>query len=78
MSVKADALAEQLSDLKEVLSELREEINTRFDRVDGSTDKISSFKTAMQFASIIIVPVLLALIGGYFALKGAQVSAISH
>lgn len=41
------------------------------DNQASSTDKLASWKTALQFAAAVVVPVLMALIGGYFALKAA-------
>lgn len=44
-------------------------VTSRFDNVDQTIQKAGSVKTAIQFASVVIVPVLVALIGGYFVLK---------
>lgn len=41
--------------------------------IKDGVDRASSVKTAIQFASIVLVPILVALIGGYFALKGAAI-----
>lgn len=39
--------------------------------LDGKTDKLSSLKTAVQFAAVVVVPILVALIGGYFLLRSS-------
>lgn len=52
-----------------MVSTLTGTVKERFDSVDGAIDKTGSWKTAIQFAAVIVVPVLIALIGGYFALR---------
>lgn len=46
-------------------------LKTAVDQQSSSTDKLASWKTALQFAAAVVVPLLIALIGGYFALKAA-------
>lgn len=51
---------------------LKDLIIERFDRVDGGVEKATSLKTAIQFAAVLLLPILLALIGGYFTLKAGS------
>ena len=60
----------ELAGLNREVAELRGEVKTlaslvtqRFDGVDGALEKASSFKNAVQFAAVVIVPILVALIG---------------
>jgi hypothetical protein len=57
------------------LGRLEERLGGRFDRIDETRevhgDDQGSWKTALAFAGSIIVPILVAIIAGYFALKGA-------
>ena len=50
-------------------TQLRQHVDERFDSVDTATAKASSWGTALTFAATVIVPILIALIGGYFALR---------
>jgi uncharacterized protein YoxC len=68
--------ADRLARLPDAVAELTGTVKTlstivtgRFDQVDTHVDQVTGVKTAIQFASVVIVPILLALIGGYFALK---------
>lgn len=44
--------------------------------IDGKADKATSFKNAVQFAAVVIVPVLVALIGAYALLKAQAPQAL--
>ena len=55
--------------LTESVIHLREDLDKSFKDVNSTVEKASSIKTAIQFASVVIVPILVAVIGGYFALK---------
>lgn len=44
--------------------------------IDGKADKATSFKNAIQFAAVVIVPVLVALIGAYALLKSQAPAAL--
>lgn len=44
--------------------------------IDGKADKATSFKNAIQFAAVVIVPVLVALIGAYALLKAQAPQAL--
>ena len=55
---------------------LRGQINTLtaltragFTNVDGGLERAAGIRTAITFASVVIVPILVALIGGYFVIK---------
>jgi hypothetical protein len=39
--------------------------------IGGSPDKYGGVKTMITFASLVIVPIVVALLGGYFALRSA-------
>lgn len=67
---------ERLAKLPDAVAELKGTVQTlstlvvsRFDKVDVGVDKAASLKTAIQFAGVVLVPIILALIGGYVALK---------
>lgn len=62
-------LPEAIAELKGVISNLQQLVLTRFDTVDKGVERASSLKTAVQFAAVIVVPVVIAIIGGYFALR---------
>lgn len=66
---KLRQLPEAVAELKGMVVTLSGMVTTRFDGIQPSVEKAASVKTAIQFASVVIVPILLALIGGYFALK---------
>jgi hypothetical protein len=44
-------------------------VSTRFDGIDVGVERASGIKTAITFASVVIVPILVALLGGYFLLR---------
>lgn len=44
--------------------------------IDGKADKATSFKNAVQFAAVVIVPVLVALIGAYALLRAQAPQAL--
>lgn len=68
--------ADKLADLPDAVSELNGSVKVlnqmvlgRFDHVDESVQQATGLRTAITFASVVIVPIVIALIGGYFALK---------
>lgn len=73
--------ADTLKRLPEALAELRGMVKALKDvvvKIDGGADRIeraNSLKTAVQFAAVVIVPILVALIGGYFLVKSQGVSS---
>lgn len=68
LSKVPDAVAE----LKGAVQTLSSLVVTRFDGLQPSVEKAASLKTAVQFAAIVLVPILVALIGGYVALKAGS------
>lgn len=55
--------------IEKQVDRLMDNMLTRFDGLDGKVDKWSSMKTLAGYIAAILVPILVALIGGYFALK---------
>lgn len=67
-----DAIAKlpnEVAELSGKVDTLQTMLLARMDGVSTSVDKATSVKTAIQFAAVVVVPVLVALIGGYFALR---------
>lgn len=69
-------IEQELEELKTQLAELRGEVKTltnifinRSAELKNGIDKTNSIKTVIQFVAVVIVPLLVTLIGGYFALK---------
>jgi ABC-type transporter Mla subunit MlaD len=73
-------LTRQLQDMPREFVALRDEFNQKLGSVDGKIERIkdtdsgTNLKTLLQISATIIIPILLALLGGYFALKGAQIT----
>lgn len=57
------AVAEKIGELKGAVDTLTELVSTRADRTDGKVEQATSFKNALQFAGVVLVPLLVALIG---------------
>lgn len=55
--------------LEGVVDTLKEVVLKRLDGVHEGVEKAASLRSAITFASVVIVPILVALIGGYFVLK---------
>lgn len=73
---RIEANSDRLSKLPDAVAELSGAVKLLTDIVTGGFDKVdqevqdaTGIKTAIQFASVVIVPIILALIGGYFALR---------
>lgn len=66
---------EALARVPEAVAELKGMVKTLRDVVikvgDGAAriEKASSMRTALQFAAVVIVPILVALLGGYFVIR---------
>jgi hypothetical protein len=71
---KLEELPTQVSSLAGEVKTLTRLVTARFDNIQGPIEKAAGIKTAVQYAAVVIVPILVAIIGGYFVLKGAQVS----
>lgn len=65
-------LPDAVAELKGTIATLQQLVLGRFDQVQAGVDKSSSIKTAIQFAAVLVVPILIAIIGGYFALKAGS------
>lgn len=71
---------EALSRVPEAVAELKGAVLTLsglVNRVSNGADRIekaNSVKTAIQFAAIVIVPILVALLGGYFVIRAGAPS----
>lgn len=66
---RLDKLPDAVAKLAGTVEVLTEIITGRFDKVDEHVQEATGVKTAITFASVVIVPIILALIGGYIALK---------
>ena len=67
---------ESLGELRGRLGALEATVAHVLDRMDSapatsSADPHSGVKTAITFVAAVIVPILVSLLGGYFALRGA-------
>lgn len=69
-----NVLLKASSEVSGEISKLREDFNTKLKELTDAERRAPNWKTLVTFASTVVVPILLALIGGYFALKGAQVA----
>lgn len=76
LAVVTNHLIERVGEIKGKLDLVADQVTAHLTRVEKAVngvgtnvDKANSLKTALQFAAVIVVPVLVALIGGYFALK---------
>jgi SNF family Na+-dependent transporter len=66
-------LTGKLEALSAQINAMMTTMNTRFNGVDKGVEKVASFKTAVTFASVVLVPIVVALIGGYIALHAQPV-----
>jgi hypothetical protein len=62
-------LPEALAEVKGMVVTLQGLITSGFDGIKPGIEKASSVKTAITFASVVLVPIIVALIGGYFVLQ---------
>jgi hypothetical protein len=62
-------LPDAVAELKGAVQTLSGLVTLRFDGLQGPVEKAASVKTAVQFAAIVLVPIIVALLGGYFALR---------
>lgn len=62
-------LPDAVAELTGTVRTLTQLVTGRFDHIDESVEKVTGVKTAITFASVVIVPIIIALLGGYFALK---------
>lgn len=68
---------EAIKELPEAVAQLRGSVEVLQTLVITQTQKVTratSLTTAVQFAAVVIVPLLVAIIAGYFALKAAGIS----
>lgn len=66
-SGKIDVMLHMMTSLTSNVKDLQSDVG----KVGDGVDRASSVKTAITFASVVLVPIIVAVIGGYFALKGA-------
>ena len=68
-------LDERLDRIEVQIGELRGQLkmleSMLLNRPSETVDRHGSLKTAITFVSIVIVPVLVSILGGYFALRAA-------
>lgn len=62
-------LPDAVARLEGAVQTLSSMVTNRFDGIQAPVEKAASVKTAIQFAAVVLVPILVALIGGYVALK---------
>lgn len=62
-------LPDAVAELRGALEVLTDLVTSRFDGMAPAVERASSIKTAIQFASVVLVPILVALIGGYVLIK---------
>lgn len=62
-------LPDAVAQLTGAVQTLTSMVQGRFDGVDAHVREATGLKTAIQFASVVIIPIIIALIGGYFALR---------
>jgi len=67
---------ERLGELGGRLAAIETQVGRLLDRADAApavapADPHSGVKTAVTFVAAVVVPILVAVLGGYFALKGA-------
>lgn len=76
---RVESLEEDREEIKQIplaISELKGQVNTlhsllvvKLEGVQSGVEKATSVRTAIQFASVVLVPILVAILGGYFALR---------
>lgn len=62
-------LPEAVSELRGALDVLTDLVTSRFDGMAPAVEKAAGIRTAIQFSAAVLVPILVALIGGYVLLK---------
>jgi phage-related minor tail protein len=62
-------LPEAVSELRGALEVLTDLVTSRFDGITPAVEKASSVRTAIQFAGAVLVPIIVALIGGYVLIR---------
>lgn len=65
-------MPEAVAEIKGMVTALSGMVQSGFKSVGEGVDKAAGVKTAITFAAVVIVPILVAIIGGYFAFKSAQ------
>ncbi len=76
---RIDRLENQVGTLNDLVHELKgkaEVILAISGRVNGKVETLASFRTFATFAATVIVPLLVALLGGYFLLQ-SQAPAVT-
>jgi uncharacterized protein YoxC len=58
-----------VAELKGAVHVLQDLVVEEFGAVRKGVDNATGMKTAIQFAAVVLVPVIVALIGGYFVLR---------
>jgi hypothetical protein len=69
LSDKVSTVSTSVAELSGTVKTLSQIVTGRFDGLDKGIEAATGVKTAITFASVVIVPIIIALIGGYFALK---------
>lgn len=69
-----NVLLKSNTEFADEIRKLREDFNERLKEFAQAEREGPNWRTLITFASTVIVPIILALIGGYFALKGASVA----
>lgn len=73
-SAQVMRLPEAVAELRGALETLTDLVTSRFDGIAPGVEKASSVRTAVQFAGAVLVPIIVALIGGYVLIKTAGVA----
>lgn len=64
-------LPEAVAELGGALEVLTKLVTSRFDGIEPGVEKASSVRTMISFAASVLVPIVVALIGGYVLVKTA-------
>lgn len=62
-------MREDIARLEGTVDTLSKLVLAKLDGVQEGVDKAAGVRSAITYAAIVIVPILVAVIGGYFALK---------
>lgn len=68
---RLDRFEGTIGELRGRLGALEAQVARIQDRTPVETDRHGGLKSAITFVSIVIVPIIVALLGGWFALKSA-------
>lgn len=69
---RLDRFGEALGEIRGRLTALEGQVSRLYNpSPDKPEDKWAGVKTAVTFMAVVIVPIVVAILGGYFALKGA-------